>query len=40
MRNLRGGFYDIVVAEGEPHLPQGPQVVQAWNELTLILSAA
>ncbi len=40
MRNLRGGFYDLGVPGGDAHLLQVPRLVRAWDELTLVLSAA
>jgi IS6 family transposase len=40
MRNLRGGFYDLGCPGDETHLPQAPRLVRAWDELTLVLSAA
>ncbi len=40
MRNLRTGFYDLGVPGGDAPLPQTPRLVRAWDELTLVLSAA
>ncbi len=40
MRNLRGGFYELGGPVREAHLPQIPRLVRAWDEVTLILSAA
>ncbi len=40
MRHLRGGFYALGVRTGETRLPQAPRLVRAWDELTLVLSAA
>ncbi len=40
MRNLRGGFYALGVRGGDPRLQQPPRLVRAWDDLTLILSAA
>ncbi|GAC1549903.1 MAG: hypothetical protein NVS2B7_25930 [Herpetosiphon sp.] len=40
MRNLRHGFYDLGVPSGGAHHPQAPRLVRAWDELTLVLSAA
>ncbi len=40
MRNLRSGFYDLGGPGGDPCLPQTPRLVRAWDELTLVLTAA
>ena len=40
MRNLRGGFYDLGVPDGETRRPQAPHLVRAWDELTLASTAA
>jgi len=40
MRNLRSGFYDLGGAGGDPGLPQTPRLVRAWDEITLVLTAA
>ena len=40
MRNLRNGFYDLGVPGDDPRPQQPPRVVRAWDELTLVLSAA
>lgn len=40
MRNLRNGFYDLGVPGGDPCLQQSPRLVRAWDEQTLVLSAA
>jgi transposase-like protein len=40
MRNLRNGFYDVGSAVGDANLPAAPRLVHAWDDLTLILSAA
>ena len=40
MRNLRNGFYDVGSAVGDANLPAAPRLVRAWDDLTLILSAA
>ncbi|GAC1535984.1 MAG: hypothetical protein NVS2B7_05340 [Herpetosiphon sp.] len=40
IRNLRNGCYDLGVPGSDPHLPQAPRLVRAWDELTLALAAA
>ncbi len=40
MRNLRNGFYDVGSAVADANLPVAPRLVRAWDDLTLILSAA
>jgi transposase-like protein len=40
IRNLRTGFYEIGTPGGDAHLLQVPRLVRAWDELTLVLSAA
>jgi len=40
MRNLRNGCYDLEVPEGKVNLPQSPRLVRAWDDLTLVLTAA
>jgi len=39
-RNLRDGFYRLGDPTGDPRLPQAPQLVRAWNDLTHILVTA
>ena len=40
MRNLRGGFYDLGVPGCDLRRQEPPRLVRAWDELTLVLSAA
>ena len=40
MRNLRNGFYDVGSTVDDATLPAAPCLVRAWDDLTLILSAA
>jgi len=40
IRNLRNGCYDLGVPGSDPHLPQAPRLVRAWDELTLALAEA
>jgi hypothetical protein len=40
MRNLRGGFYDLGVPGGDLRRQEPQRLVRAWDELTLVLSAA
>jgi IS6 family transposase len=40
MRNLRNGFYELGASGCEVHLPQTPRLVHAWDDLTLVLTAA
>ncbi len=40
MRNLRNGFYDLGVPVVTMCLPHGARLVHAWDDLTLVLSAA
>jgi hypothetical protein len=40
MRNLRNGFYEIGTPGGDASIPAAPQLVRAWDDLTLVLTAA
>jgi len=39
MHNLRDGFYRLGEPIGDPHIPQAPRLVRAWDDLTHILAA-
>jgi hypothetical protein len=39
-RNLRDGFYDLGAPTGDPRFQRPPRQLQAWDELTALLSVA
>jgi hypothetical protein len=40
MRNLRDGFYRLGFVWRGPRLPQSPQLLTTWNDLTAIVCSA